>query len=92
MKSPELTDLQVAFHNHLLNLPSAIAHEVADGGRISVDHRLHIYHNAYRARLLENLQNAYDKTWAYIGDENFENAALGYIEATPPTNQIGSVV
>ena len=87
MKSPELTDLQVAFHDHLLNLPSAIAHEVADGGRISVDHRLHIYHNAYRVRLLENLQDAYEKTWAYLGDETFESSALAFIEDNPPQHR-----
>ena len=79
-----LTSLQVAFHDHLLNRPSDFAQEVVDGGRITIEHRLHIYHNAYRARLLENLQDSYEKTWAYLGDETFESSALEYIEATPP--------
>lgn len=87
MKSPALTDLQVAFHDHLLSLPSAISHEVVDGGRISVDHRLHIYHNAYRVRLLENLQDAFEKTWAYLGDEAFESSALAFIEDNPPQHR-----
>lgn len=87
MKSPELTDLQVAFHDHLLNLPSTLSQEVSEGGRISVDHRLHIYHNAYRARLLENLQDAYEKTWAYLGDATFESSALAFIEDNPPRHR-----
>jgi len=87
MKAQTLTNLQVAFHDHLLNRPSTIAEEVIAGGRISIEHRLHIYHNAYRARLLENLQDAYEKTWAYIGDEAFEETALAYIEVTPPNNR-----
>ena len=87
MKAQSLCTLQVAFHDHLLNRPSDFAQEVVDGGRISIEHRLHIYHNAYRARLLENLQDAYEKTWAYLGDDNFETAARAYIEATPPNNR-----
>jgi len=87
VKSPALTDLQVAFHDHLLNLPNDIAGEVSEGGRIGVDHRLHIYHNAYRARLLENLQDAFEKTWAYLGDETFESSALAFIEDNPPKHR-----
>ena len=84
MKSMELTRLQVAFHEHLLGQTSEIAQEVKMGGRISIDHRLHIYHNAYRARLLENLQDAFEKTWTYLGDSAFESAALAFIEEHPP--------
>ena len=87
MKTQNLTGLQVAFHDHLLNRPSDFALEVVDGGRITIEHRLHIYHNAYRARLLENLQDAYEKTWAYLGDETFEASAREYIEATPPNHR-----
>ncbi|MHB1051636.1 MAG: HvfC/BufC family peptide modification chaperone [Thiobacillus sp.] len=87
MKSFALTDLQVAFHDHLLNLSSDIAREVSEGGRIGADHRLHIYHNAYRVRLLENLQDAYEKTWAYLGDETFESSALAFIEGNPPKHR-----
>ena len=79
-----LSALQVNFHEHLLNLPNSIQQEVVDGGRISVEHRLHIYHNAYRVRLLETLQDAFEKTWGYVGDDAFESAALAFIEKTPP--------
>ena len=85
MKAQNLTSLQVSLHDHLLNHPSSIAEEVVAGGRITVEHRLHIYHNAYRARLLENLQDTFDKTWGYLGDETFEAAAREYIEVSPST-------
>jgi hypothetical protein len=87
VKSSELTRLQAAFHDHLLDLPSSIAREVVDGGRIGVDHRLHIYHNAYRVRLLENLRDVYEKTWAYLGDARFETSALAFIEDIPPRHR-----
>ena len=87
MKAQNLTGLQVAFHDHLLNRPSEFAQEVVAGGRITIEHRLHIYHNAYRQRLLENLQDAYEKTWAYLGDETFESSARAYIEVTPPNHR-----
>ena len=87
MKALELTGLQIAFHDHLLSQPSAIAQEVIAGGRISVAHRLHIYHNAYRVRLLENLRDAFEKTWAYLGDATFETSALAFIEANPPQHR-----
>ena len=83
MKSAGLAGLQAAFHDHLLDRPSPIAHEVFDGGRIDVEHRLHIYHHAYRVRLLENLRDAYEKTWAYLGDARFETSALAFIEDNP---------
>ena len=82
-----LSTLQVNFHAHLLNLPNSIHEEVVDDGHISVEHRLHIYHHAYRARLLETLQDAFEKTWAYLGDEAFESAALSFIEKTPPRHR-----
>lgn len=84
MKALELTDLQAAFHDRLLNLSSTIEHEVLDGGRIGVEHRSHIYHHAYRARLLENLHDAYEKTCAYLGDAIFESSALALLKATRP--------
>ncbi len=87
MKTLALINLQVAFHEHLLNGSPAIAQEVASGGRINVDHRLHIYHNAYRVRLQENLQDAFEKTWAYLGDETFAAATLAFLEENPPRHR-----
>ncbi len=87
MKHPQLSELQTGFHNHLLDLPNSFVQEVADGGGITVNHRLNIYHNAYRVRLVETLQDAFEKTWAYLGDELFESAAREFVEETPPHNR-----
>jgi hypothetical protein len=87
MKALALNGLQVAFHEHLLNGAPTITQEVVTGGRIGVDHRLHIYHNAYRVRLLENLKDAFEKTWAYLGDETFASSALAFLEANPPRHR-----
>ena len=87
MKAIALRHLQTAFHDYLLDAPSTIGQAVREGGRIGVDHRLHIYHNAYRVRLLENLQDAFEKTWAYLGDDAFESSALAFIEANPPRHR-----
>lgn len=87
MSAPTLVTLQTAFHDHLLDRPSAIADDVAAGGRIDVAHRLHIYHHAYRARLLDNLRDAFEKTWAYLGDDTFDDAALDFVEANPPQHR-----
>lgn len=78
-----LAALQENFHAHLLNMPTLIAQGIVNSGRIDVEHRLHIYHNAYRARLLEALQDTFEKTWAYLGDEVFDSAASGFIETHP---------
>jgi hypothetical protein len=83
MNAPALRDVQRAFHDHLLDRPSDIAAQVVAGGRIGVDHRLHIYHNAYRMRLLECLQENFEKTRSYLGDSAFESSALAFIEETP---------
>lgn len=80
-----LRDTQVAFHDHLLDQPSDIAGQIVAGGKVGVDLRLHIYHNAYRVRLHECLQDSFEKTWTYLGDESFEAAALLYVENQPPT-------
>jgi len=87
MKALALNNLQVDFHEHLLNGSPMIAQEVVSGGRIDVAHRLHIYHNAYRVRLQENLQDAFEKTWAYLGDETFAASALAFLEENPPQHR-----
>jgi len=47
--------------------------------------RMAIYHNAYRSRLREALNEAYDKTWSYAGDELFGELADSYRAAHPST-------
>lgn len=45
--------------------------------------RLDIYHSAYRARLREALGVVFERTWAYVGDDEFVREATNYIEQTP---------
>lgn len=78
-----LVDLQARFHEHILGLPSRVEQDIVEGG-IAIEQRLNIYHNAYRVRLLENLQDAFEKTWGYLGERQFATAAMAFIEKYPP--------
>lgn len=60
-----------------------IAAEVVATPRLAPEQRLHIYHHGYRARLVEVMQDVFERTWAYLGDDAFEVAAHGFIDATP---------
>lgn len=85
--SAELARVQGDFRHYLLNAGSAIAEQVRPGGRISIDKRLGIYHNAYRVRLIDTLRDTYEKTWSYLGDDVFKQCARAYIETHPPTHR-----
>lgn len=45
--------------------------------------RLNIYHNAYRARMHEVLNSAFEHTSTYLGDQAFDAICTRYIEAHP---------
>lgn len=47
---------------------------------------LAVYRSAYRARLLDCLRGAFDKSRKWIGDESFDAAAAHYSIAHPPTS------
>lgn len=85
-EAESLEALQAAFQRHLLDEPSDFAGAVAEGGRIGVERRLAIYHNAYRARLVEALRDGYGHTLAYLGDEGFDAAARTYLAVHPSTH------
>jgi hypothetical protein len=89
--APTLAQLQRDFMAHLLApagttnrfvIRDAIIDDRNENG-ISAETRLHVYHYGYRARLLEVMQDVFERTWAYLGDDGFERAARDYIEATP---------
>lgn len=80
-----LAGLQQAMGDYILTGTLApIAEQVKNHGELSAEQRLHIYHNAYRMRLLEVLQDHFAQTHAYMGDDFFESEALAYVEAHPP--------
>lgn len=50
---------------------------------LSAEQGLAIYHNAYRARLLEALRGDYPAVHGWLGDEEFDALALAYLDAHP---------
>lgn len=82
-----LAATQQHFLRMLRALPSDIAKGVREGGKIEIDARLGIYRHAYHARLTEVLQDVFERTWAYLGDETFEQCAHHYIDQYPPSGR-----
>ncbi len=50
---------------------------------LSAEDGLAIYHNAYRARLLEALRGDYPALHGWLGDDQFDSLASAYIRAHP---------
>lgn len=83
--APALSHIQQAMADCILHgAHTAAAHLVRPHGALTSTQRLDIYHQAYRWRLLEVLQDHYAQTHAYLGDELFEAEARSYIQAYPP--------
>jgi Putative DNA-binding domain len=81
----ELQNRFIAYLHNEAGVESAALHaDIVDSGRIGVERRLHIYHHAYRARLVEVLQDVFERTWAYLGDDGFADCARTFIESHPP--------
>ncbi|MEP7154277.1 MAG: DNA-binding domain-containing protein [Betaproteobacteria bacterium] len=79
-----LAELQREFIRYLHAHDGVVTDAIAPGGRIAIGQRLDIYHHAYRARLVEVLQDVFERTWAYLGDESFAVTAEAFITAHPP--------
>jgi hypothetical protein len=80
-----LAQLQSAFQQHLLTGEEAIATHIRDSG-IGTARRLHIYHHAYRMRLVDTLRDSFGHTLLYLGDERFNAAALAHVEGHASTH------
>lgn len=80
-----LATLQTQFIDYLHDRPNDFLSTLADAGGLAKADRAGIYFNAYRIRLLDTLKDSFDKTWAWLGDERFESAALSFIAEHPPT-------
>ncbi len=61
----------------------AIAELIDQRHGLPARQRLAIYYDAYRIRLNEALAEAFDKTYAYVGDELFADLCAGYVDAHP---------
>lgn len=80
----KLQQLQQHFLHYLNDAPNSLPDLVTASAGVSVERRLHIYHHAYRARLVEVMQDIFERVWAYLGDDGFADTARAYIGAYPP--------
>lgn len=80
-----LAELQRQFMHYLHDAPNAFIDTLAASDGLAPAAGAHIYHNAYRVRLLDTLKDSFDKTWAWLGDDAFESAGRRYIAVHPPT-------
>lgn len=78
-----LNELQRGFQDYILGRDDRALSRVESTATLSAQQRLDIYHNAYRARLIEALADTYERVALYIGDDSFESAARAYIEQHP---------
>jgi hypothetical protein len=75
-----LLALQRDFQRHLVDAPGSIDTWIDAPAR-----GLAVYHNAYRAQLVECLAETYAQTHAWLGGEAFLAAMRAHIERTPPS-------
>lgn len=78
-----LRELQSRFQQHLLEGSGAIGADIASRHGIATARRLHVYHHAYRARLVDALRDTFGHTATYLGCEWFGADALTYVESHP---------
>lgn len=74
-----LLALQRDFQRHLIDAGDGIEAWIGEPAS-----GLAIYHNAYRAQLIDCLAETYPKTHAWLGGEAFLSAMRDHIEVTPP--------
>ncbi|HVW36906.1 MAG TPA: DNA-binding domain-containing protein [Pirellulales bacterium] len=68
---------------HLSVAPDEIERVISPSVRMSGEERLAIYANAYFARLLECMRAVFPFTAKTVGEEAFDELALGYLERYP---------
>lgn len=78
-----LRELQRQLQSSLLGGESAIAAAIVDAPPLPVEARLDIYRHAYRARLIEALDELYPMLHRLLGDEPFEGLCSSFIDAYP---------
>jgi hypothetical protein len=85
-----LASLQQKLINYLVDddpvVTTKIMNEIEDHGNISRDVRLHIYKNAYQARLKETIDNDHQILGFFLGDDLFDQMVVGYINTYPSDN------
>jgi len=61
-------------------------HDIDSAVAVGAHRGLAVYHYAYRANLMACLRDNFARTCAWLGDSEFDAAALRYIDGHPPTS------
>lgn len=87
----KLQDIQSDFQRIVLEKECSDANWVSGkASNLSTKDRLRIYHNAYRVRLVEVMEDTFEHTKVYLGDEWFDRLANAYVQSHPSSfNNIG---
>ncbi len=80
-----LQDVQLAFKRYLFNEDNDIASRIVNTPGFDSHQRLSIYGNAYRSRLIEALSIDYSALHNLLGNDEFHQLGLDYIEFYPST-------
>jgi hypothetical protein len=86
MSDMSLAETQARLKSYILDTSKDTAPvlPLLDGSfGLARDARLAVYHRAYRARLRDALGTVFERTWMYLGDDEFGREAERYIEQTP---------
>lgn len=75
-----LLAIQRGLRDHILANKADHPEGVAASGEAG----LAVYRHAYRAQLVTCLRDTFEQTWAWLGDDGFDAAALSHIAAHPP--------
>jgi len=81
-----LTELQQGFQQYLLHDQSGFEQHIVGTQEAQAEHRLAVYFNAYRARLIECLATDFRGLQKLLGEETFEDLALKYLQQHPSKN------
>ena len=79
----DLARLQQQFVAFLQGQPSDFPSLIGEQPPVSTDVRLNIYHNAYRMRLRETIDNDHPILGKYLGDEFYDILVANYIDTYP---------
>ena len=81
-----LQGLQRRFQDYLRGSSDEIEKDIVSSSEALAEHRLGIYFNAYRIRLINCLATEYSGLQQHLGQQNFENLALDYLKAHPSSH------
>ena len=79
----ELKSLQERFQDYLMFDSERFREEIVSTDDATADHRLAVYFNAYRIRLLECLESDFSNLSRYLQTEKYEQLMLAYLKAYP---------